>query len=144
MECVRRAPVDSIFPRLPCGRCGDPARFWDRVGGKTYCPGCLEGVISGLAEPIRERADRRRCAVCHYPVTLRYLTFPLQSRRPVELDLCGEHLRALVARRLGPHAFTQLHRQLQGLGLHAGLIFLLHDAFYDGNGRALQPIAEFY
>ncbi len=92
MECVRLAPAESVFPKLPCCRCADRARFWDRIGGKTYCPGCVEAVIAGDAMPIAERADRRRCAICHHPATLRYLTFPLQSRRPVELDLCGEHL----------------------------------------------------
>jgi hypothetical protein len=144
MEFVRLAPAESVFPRLPCCRCHDPARFWDRIGGKTYCPGCLEAIVSGEGEPILERADRRRCAICHHGVTLRYLTFPLQSRRPVELDLCGEHLRALSARRLGPHAFGQLRRQLHGLGLDVNLIFLLHEAFYDEQGRALQPVEEAY
>ena len=139
MEPVRLAPADSVFPKLPCFRCGDPARHWDRVGGKTYCPGCLEGIVGGEGAPIIERADRRRCAICHHAATLRYMTFPLQSRRPVELDVCSEHLRALIARRLGPHAFAQLRRQLQGLGLSAGAVFLLHDAFYDEQGRALQP-----
>jgi hypothetical protein len=144
MECVRLAPAESVFPRLPCCRCADPARHWDRVGGKTYCPACLEAVIIGDALAISERADRRRCAVCHHAVTLRYLTFPLQSRRPVEFDLCGEHLRALTGRRLGPHAFTQLRRQLQVLSLDVRVIFLLHDAFYDEQGRALQPVVETY
>ncbi len=144
MECVRLAPAESVFPKLPCCRCADRARFWDRIGGKTYCPGCLEAVITGEAIAIRERADRRRCAICHHPVTLRYLTFPLQSRRPVEFDLCGEHLRALAARRLGPHAFTQLRRQLTRIGLDVAMIFLLHDAFYDDHGRALQPVSEWY
>jgi hypothetical protein len=142
MECVRLAPAESVFPKIPCSRCSDPARLWDRVGGKTYCPGCLEATIAGDGEPISERADRRRCAVCYHSATLRYLTFPLQSRRPVELDLCGEHLRCMLARRLGPHAFAQLRRQLRSLGLDVGVIFLLHDAFYDEQGRALQPVAE--
>ena len=97
MECVRLAPAESVFPKLPCCRCHDPARLWDRVGGKTFCPGCLEAIIAGDADPLSVRADRRRCAVCHHAATLRYLTFPLQSRRPVELDLCGEHLRCLLA-----------------------------------------------
>jgi hypothetical protein len=144
MECVRLAPAESVFPKLPCCRCADPARFWDRIGGKTYCPGCVESVVTGQGQPIAERADHRRCAICHHAVTLRYLTFPLQSRRPVELDLCGEHLRALAARRLGPHAFGQLRRQVQRLGLDVSVIFLLHDAFYDEQGRALQPVDEWY
>jgi hypothetical protein len=30
------------------------------------------------------------------------------------------------------------------INLRAGDIFLLHDAFYDDHGRALQPVAEGY
>jgi hypothetical protein len=78
-------------------------------------------------EPIAAAA---RCAI------------PLNSRRPVEIDLCAEHIRALAGRRLGPHAFEQLRQQLYSLGLEVAQIFLLHEAFYDANGRALQPAVE--
>jgi hypothetical protein len=54
-------------------------------------------------------------------------------------QLCAEHLRALVGRRLGPHAFEQIRRQLTRLDLNVTDIFLLHEAFYDEHGRALQP-----
>jgi hypothetical protein len=57
----------------------------------------------------------------------------------IELDLCAEHFRDLIGRRLGPYAFQQLRRQLQALDLDAGQLFLLHDAFYDEHGRALKP-----
>ena len=70
------------------------------------------------------------------------LTFPLQSTTPVEMDLCPEHLRALLGRRLGPYAFHQIRRRLHLLGLGVELIFLLHEAFYDEQGRALQPALE--
>lgn len=142
MDQIRLAPADSVFPRIPCCRCADVTRSWDRIAGKTYCPNCLESLASGEADPIVERTDRRRCAVCHFQGTVRFLTFPLHSRRPVEADLCAEHLRAMVGRRLGPHAFEQLRRQLYALGLETTEIFLLHDAFYDENGRALQPTGE--
>jgi hypothetical protein len=49
----------------------------------------------------------------------------------------------MIARRLGPHAFEQLRRQLYGVGLEVAQIFLLHDAFYDAHGRALQPALEY-
>jgi hypothetical protein len=58
------------------------------------------------------------------------------------MDVCSEHLRALVGRRLGPHAFEQMRRQLFGLGLEVTNIFLLHEAFYDEQGRAIQPALE--
>ena len=142
MESLRQAPADSVFPKIACSRCGDSARPWDRIAGKTYCPSCLELLALGEADPVVERTDRRRCAVCHHQGTLRYLTFPLQSRRPIEIDLCAEHMRSLVGRRLGPHAFEQLRRQLYTLGLETRDIFLLHEAFYDRGGRALQPAGE--
>src|SRR5205823_10848309 len=128
MDSLRLAPADSVFPRIACCRCGDGARAWDRIAGKTYCPSCLELLALGEADPIVERTDQRRCAVCHHQGTLRYFTFPLHSRRPVEMDLCAEHLRALVARRLGPHGFEQLRRQLFAMGLEVSSVFLLHDA----------------
>ncbi len=142
MDSVRLAPIDSVFPKIPCCRCADGNRTWDRIAGKTYCPNCLESLAQGEASPIVERCDRRRCAVCHHQGTVKYLTFPLHSRRPVEIDLCAEHLRSMVGRRLGPHAFEQLRRQLDGLGVEVCEVFLLHDAFYDEQGRALQPTME--
>ncbi len=142
MDSIRLAPTGSVFPQIPCCRCADHTRTWDRIAGKTYCPNCLESLAMGETDPVIERIDRRCCAVCHHQGTVRYLTFPLHSRRPVELDLCAEHLRALVGRRLGPHAFEQLRRQLYALGLEAADIFLLHDAFYDDQGRAIQPAVE--
>lgn len=142
MESLRLASAESVFPKLACCRCHDQTRAWDRIAGKTYCPQCLELLALGEAAPLVERSDRRRCAVCHHLGTLRYLTFPLRSRRPIEIDLCAEHLRSLVGRRLGPHAFEQLRRQLRALGLDAAEVFLLHDAFYDDNGRALQPAGD--
>jgi len=144
MESIRLASPDSIFPKIPCCRCGDESRFWDRIAGKTYCPNCTEELALGEADPIIERTDKRRCTVCHHLGTVRFLTFPLNSRRPVEMDLCSEHLRALVGRRLGPHAFEQLRRQLVSLDLEVADIFLLHEAFYDPQGRAIQPAIEWF
>ena len=142
MQSIRLAPNGSVFPQIPCCRCADSSRPWDRIAGKSYCPNCMEALAHGEGGPLIERTDKRRCAACHHQGTLRYLTFPLKSRRPVEMDLCAEHLRALVARRLGPHGFGLLRRQLEKLGLEVAAIFMLHDAFYDEQGRAIQPVAE--
>ena len=38
----------------------------------------------------------------------------------------------------------QLARQLQTHGLQMKQLFLLHEAFYDDKGRALQPVPEMY
>jgi hypothetical protein len=142
MDSVRLAPADSVFPALSCCRCDQDQRHWDRIANKPFCPNCLESLALGEGEPLIERRQPQRCAVCHHQGTLRFLTFPLESLRPVEIDLCGEHLRGLIARRLGPLAFEQLRRQLYALGIQVGEIFLLHDAFYDLNGRALKPAGE--
>lgn len=142
MDSIHLASADSIFPKIPCSRCTDETRWWDRIAGKTYCPNCMEALAMGEGDPLIARTDRQRCAVCYHLGTVRYVTFPLHSRRPVEIDLCPEHLRALVARRLGPHAFEQLRRQLRSLDLEVAEIFLLHEAFYDDGGRALQPAVE--
>ena len=142
MDSLRLAPGDSIFPKIPCCRCGDQSRWWDRIVGKTYCPNCLECLALGEGDPVVEKTDRKRCAVCHHLGTVRYVTFPLHSRRPIEMELCAEHVRALIARRLGPHAFEQLRRQLCALGMEVAEVFLLHEAFYDDHGRALQPAVE--
>lgn len=61
---------------------------------------------------------------------------------PVAIDLCAEHLRCLLGRRLSTYAFLQLRRQLQALGLRSQDLFLLHDGFYDGQGQALQPAID--
>jgi len=58
------------------------------------------------------------------------------------MDLCPRHFHSLLSRRLDRHAYHQLGRQLQALGLMARQVFLLHEAFYDEQGQPLQPIPE--
>src|SRR5205823_2258568 len=101
-----------------------------------------EEIVLGEAAPLIERVERRPCAVCSQTGTVRFRTYPLGKDRPLEMDLCSEHLRGLLGRRLGPHAYYQLDRQLQGLGFGASEVFLLHEAFDDECGRALRPAAE--
>lgn len=142
MESLRLAPTESIAPVTPCCRCDDGSRAWDRIARHTYCPNCLERLAHGETPPIVEPIARHRCAVCHHLGSVRYVTYPLHSRRPIEIDLCSEHLRNLISRRLGPHAFEQLRRQLTALGIGTNDVFLLHDAFYDPHGRARQPVED--
>jgi hypothetical protein len=143
MDSVRLANAEPVFPRLPCTVCGDSHGHWDAIAGKPYCPNCLESLAVGEADALIVRADRRRCGICYHLGTLTFHTFPLHWHRPIEMDLCGDHLRGLIARRLGPHAFEQLRRQLSGLDLEVNRIFLLHEAFYDVHGRALQPALDY-
>jgi hypothetical protein len=134
-----RLLTDEVSPVTPCCRCAEPDRRWDRIAGKAYCPNCEEALALGEADPLIERTEKNRCSICNQVGTVRYLTFPLQKDTPVELHLCPEHLRNLLGRGLASHAFHQLRRQLQTVGLKVEEIFLLHEAFYDAQGRALQP-----
>ncbi len=142
MDSLRLAPSESVPGTIACCRCGSAERKWDRIAAKAYCPECQEALVLGLAPPLSERTERNHCAVCAKAGTVSYLTFPLQAATAIEMDLCAEHLRALLGRRLGPYAFHQLRRRLHMLGLGVELIFLLHDAFYDEYGHALQPATE--
>jgi hypothetical protein len=142
MESLRMAPSQVRTKSLPCCRCATPDRRWDRIAGKPYCPECQEALVLGLSAPLKEKTEKNSCAACRRTGTVRYLTYPLQTTTPIEMDLCPEHIRALLGRRLGPYAFHQIRRRLHLLGLGVELIFLLHDAFYDEQGKALQPAVE--
>lgn len=132
--------IHSLVPRKACSRCDRPGHRWDRIAGQAFCPHCQEALAQGEAEPLVERTVRQSCAICDHDGTLCYHTFPIQADAPIEMHLCAEHLRGLLRRHLGPQAFRQLRRQLNHLDIDVCEIFLLHDAFYDRNGRALQPV----
>jgi hypothetical protein len=137
-----RVVKDVIAPQAPCSRCEAAGCPWDRLAGQTMCPDCQETLAQGEGEPLILRTERNQCAVCHHTGTVRYLTYPLHSIEPVEMDLCPRHFQALLARRLDQHAYHQLSRQLQTLGFTARQVFLLHEAFYDEQGQSLQPVPE--
>jgi hypothetical protein len=122
-----------------CSRCGATGQPWDRIAGKSFCPNCQEGIALGETEPLREPAESIPCVVCAARRTVSFLTFPLHSRAPVEMNVCADHLERLLARRLGPYAFIQIRRQLRALALVPDDIFLLHNEFYDLHGQALRP-----
>lgn len=139
MESLRLAPGLSKPAFLPCTRCGNDDRDWDRLGGRAFCTECQESLILGRAAPLRLRTTARRCAACLAPGTVSFLTFPLRSRTPVEMHLCGPHIRGLLTRDLAAPAFLRLRRRLALVGIDVQNIFLLHGVFYDNRGRALQP-----
>ncbi len=142
MDSIRMAPPEAFAQEADCSRCAESTGPWDRIVGKPYCPNCQELLALGMAAPLIERTEKRRCIICNCVGTVRFATFPLQLGRAVEMDLCPEHLRGLLGRRLGAHAFQQLRRQLSILGVDVSDVFLLHEAFYDPLGRALQPARE--
>jgi hypothetical protein len=128
----------------PCSRCQSAGCPWDRISGKPLCPDCQESLAMGDAPPMMEPAENRPCLVCRRRGTLRYMTFPLHAPTAVEFDLCAEHFQALLGRRLDRHAYHQLDHELRRLGLAVRQVFLLHDAFYDEQGKPLQPVPESY
>jgi hypothetical protein len=142
MEQVRNMANIETEPLIPCCRCGLDRDRWDQIAGKTYCPNCQEDLAMGEGDPLVERTEKKPCIICSRVGTLRFLTYPLRAKAPVDMDLCAEHLRSLVGRCLRPEAFRRLSRRLAQLHLSSGEIFLLHDAFYDKNGRALQPAID--
>jgi hypothetical protein len=142
MTSVRLIENAEHSPLTPCSRCEAAGCPWDRVAGKPLCPDCQERLALGEADALVERVERRPCAVCARVGVLRYLTYPLRSSHPVEIDLCAEHFHAMLRRRLDRHGYRQLMRQLQTLDLTPHQVFLLHEAFYDENGRPLQPVPD--
>jgi hypothetical protein len=142
MDSLRLAPAGTIPALLACCRCGASDRPWDRMASRAYCPNCQELLALGESDPLVEPTERRRCAVCSRLGTLCFHSFPLHGPAPVAIDLCPEHLRGLIGRRLGPYAFHQLRRLLNTLGLSTEELFLLHSAFYDADGHALHPAVE--
>jgi hypothetical protein len=142
MDGLRLITADTATTNPPCCRCGVVGEFWDKLAARPFCPDCQESLARGDGPPLIERTEPHACSVCARAGTVRYLTQPLNASVLLEMDLCPEHFRALLARRLGPFAFHQLSRQLRGLQLTAEQVFLLHDAFYDRHGRALQPVGD--
>ena len=142
MDGLRQGRGQGVSPIEPCGRCQASGCPWDRIGGQPMCPDCQEALAQGEAPPLRERVDGRPCAVCAQSGTLRYITYPLHSIEPIEIDLCAGHFQDLLARRLDRSAFRKLRQQLQTLGVSVRQVFLLHESFYDAQGRPLQPVRE--
>jgi hypothetical protein len=142
MDGLRLVADAGCSPLDPCGRCGAAGCPWDRIAGKPMCPDCQESLALGEGPALVESVEARPCAVCRRAGTLRYLTYPLHTAEPLEIDLCGRHFQALLSRRLDRNAYHQLVRQLQALGVAPQQVFLLHEAFYDGHGRPLQPVPD--
>jgi hypothetical protein len=142
MDALRLVGRDGVSALDPCCRCRAVGCHWDRIGGQPYCPDCQEALAQGTADPLIARTEKHPCAACGQVGTLRFLTFPLGSPEPLEMDLCPGHFRALIGRRLDARTYLRLRRQLDGLRLAPQNIFLLHEAFYDDEGRSLQPALD--
>lgn len=139
---IRLVQTAELQSALACSRCAHEGERWDRIAGKQYCPQCQESLAGGEAQPLVVKTDPNPCAVCGHRGGVCFQTFPLEAESAVEMDLCSEHLRSLLSRRLGPYGYHQLQRQLRSLGIDPSEVFLLHEAFYDRHGRALQPVQE--
>lgn len=142
MEGLRLIKASGHSQLAPCSRCQSTGCPWDRIGENVICPDCQEQLALGEGEPLVEKVRPLACAVCGHMGTVRYLTFPLHARDPMEIDLCSEHFHAFIGRRLDRSAFRILSRRLQALGLSVRQVFLLHEAFYDERGHPIQPVPE--
>jgi hypothetical protein len=140
MDSLRLVPRESLSPDVPCCRCRTGGQPWDRIAGQAYCPDCEETLVRGEGEPFVVRTEKLPCTVCEQVGTIAYLTLPLNSTVAVALDLCPRHFRRLLGRCLEPSAHAQLRRRLQNLAVPVERVFLLHDTFYDAQGRALLPV----
>jgi hypothetical protein len=141
MDGLRTPSVEEETAAKECSRCRATGCPWDRIGGLAMCPDCQELLILGEGEPLRMASEARHCSACGAAGTVSFVTVPLRARSVV-IDLCPGHLRALLMRGLDRAAFLELARQLQACGLAPGRVFLLHEAFYDRQGRALQPVGD--
>jgi hypothetical protein len=142
MAGLRKATPAAAPTHLPCSRCQATGCRWDQIAGKSMCPDCQESLAQGSGEPLIERTEKKPCAICGRVGALRLVTYPLNQRAAVEIDLCADHFRSLLGRKLNARAYLSLRGQLDKLGLRTEQIFLLHEAFYDEHGKALQPAKE--
>jgi hypothetical protein len=143
MDGLRSLAGEEEAAVTDCSRCRATGCPWDRIGGVRICPDCQETLMRGEGEPLCLPSEPRQCAACRSVGTVPFVTVPLRAK-PVAIDLCPKHLRALLRRSLEQSAFLELARQLQTAGLAPGRVFLLHEAFYDRQGKALQPVREVY
>jgi hypothetical protein len=140
MEGLRLLTGRKGWPQAPCSRCQATGLSWDQSGGKPICPDCQEVLALGEGPPLVERTESRPCVVCGHLGAISYLTLPLHTETPLEIDFCARHFRALLHRRLDCFALERLAEKLAALGMARRQIFLLHETFYDEEGRALQPV----
>jgi hypothetical protein len=99
-------------------------------------------LAQGTADPLILSVEKRPCSVCGHLGVVCFLTFPLGWSQPIEIDLCVRHFRDLLGRHLDSGAFQHLRKELHRLHLSPHKVFLLHEAFYDSEGQALQPALD--
>src|SRR5436305_12147394 len=66
MDSLRVAAVPDQLRPAACCRCHEDGH-WDQIAGKAYCPNCQELLARGEAEPLVERTQKNRRAVCSQP-----------------------------------------------------------------------------
>jgi hypothetical protein len=142
MEAVRLVEGEKLGPLAACSRCQAVGCPWDRIAGRPICPDCQNLLVRGEGPAVVEAPRRSPCAVCRKGLTLSYITFPLNTVTPLELDLCPDHIHALLGRRLEREALGMLARHLATFNVTLQQIFLMHEAFYDAQGRPLQPVPD--
>jgi hypothetical protein len=139
MRPVRLIPRHEVAALEPCSQCHAVGCHWGQIARRPFCPDCQESLARGTTPALVVPAERRPCSVCGSLGVTTYLTFPLAVPDPLEIDLCRDHFRALVSRQLKPAEYMHLRHALREHRLSPEDVFLLHEAFYDARGHALQP-----
>lgn len=130
-----------------CALCDVTGAPWDEIDGLPLCPDCMEDLAAGKAQATQFMVWRSEpCCVCQRLGSVKFATTPLQTIKPLvaTLPFCPLHLRALIGRSLDCRDFALLIGFLDQFFLAPSQIFLLHEAFYDRAGKAIQPVDSFY
>lgn len=130
-----------------CALCKMKGCPWDEIDSVPLCPDCLEGLAAGEIEAVKFSVIRSaHCCICRSLGAVRFVTVPLRTpaHMVTTLGFCPLHLRALVGRSLDHKDFGYLAVLLAAFGLRTYQVFLLHEAFYDQDGRAVDPVDSFY
>src|SRR5690348_2293983 len=91
MTGLRIVAGTGEVPIIPCIRCQADGCPWDRIADKPICPDCQEKLALGEGPPLVEKPDGANCcAICGQAGTVRYLTYPLHLKEPLEIELCAD------------------------------------------------------
>ncbi len=125
-----------------CFACRAGNAPWDVLAGTSVCPDCQERLVLGDGDVyLQLQVDRcRTCECCGESGTVRYHSVPARRDKHVSIDLCGACLRALLGRCLGRRAYRALAVALGRRNLLISDFWLLSGNFYDGRGRARNPV----
>jgi hypothetical protein len=138
---IRTITESTLLQPSDCAMCSDaPKKPWDRIDQVPYCMDCIENLMLGTAVPIKAQIEKYRCDICYRMGSVDFQTIPLHKNFGLIMHLCSVHLYDLLSRNLSEINFKYLRAQLKNFSVNVQEIFFLHGAFYDQDGRAIQPV----